>query len=104
MSAQAEVVEVAVSATEVRSISEVVSIITQEIKAFAEKHGVLDQFNEKSFEEDLAIFLVKRRIVDLRELRVSVLEGGDVQIGDVIRGNRRADLIIRLHYKGVRSK
>ena len=72
--------------------------------ALARKYGVEDQFDRKSFEEDLAIFLVKRKIVGLRELRVSVLEGGDIRVGDVIRGKRRADLIIRLHYKGVRRK
>jgi len=101
---QTETVEVAVSATEVKSLSEIVSIITQEIETFARKYGVEDQFDRKSFEEDLAIFLVKRKIVGLRELRVSVLEGGDIRVGDVIRGKRRADLIIRLHYKGVRRK
>lgn len=50
-------------------------------------------------EDDLAIFLVKRNVVNLRELRVSVLEDGDIQFGDSVSGNRCADLFIRLHYK-----
>jgi len=71
----------------------------QELLGFARKYGVADQFDPKRMEEDLAIFLVKRRVVNLTELRATVLEGGDIQLGDTIRGARRGDLLIRLHYK-----
>ena len=44
------------------------------------------------------IFLAKRRILNLTELRVSVLDG-EVEVGDRITGGRKADLIFRITYK-----
>jgi len=96
---ETEVIDLAISSTEVRSLSEVIAIIVQALLGFAQKYGVADQFDAKRMEEDLAIFLVRRRVVNLTELRATILEGGDLQLGDTIRGNRKADLLIRLHYK-----
>jgi hypothetical protein len=96
---QTQVVDVAISTTEVKSIADVAAKIVHEIKDFAKYYGVEDQFDPRKLEEDLIIFLVRRKILDLRELRVSVLEGGDIRLGNTIRGSRRADLLIRIHYK-----
>ena len=96
---ETEVIDIAVSSAEVKSISEVITVIIQALLGFAAKYGVSDQFDAKRMEEDLAIFLVKRRVVGLTELRATILEGGDIQLGDTVSGNRRADLLIRLHYK-----
>jgi len=101
----AEVIDLAISSTEVQSISQTITAIIQAILAFANKYGVGDQFDVKRMEDDFAIFLVKRKVVNLRELRVSVLEDGGIQLGDTVTGKRRADLFIRLHYKdGVSRK
>jgi len=98
VSSESQVIDMVVSGTEVRSISEVASRIVQEILTFARKHGVENQFDPQRMEEDLIIFLAKRRILNLTELRVSVLDG-EVEVGDRITGGRKADLIFRITYK-----
>jgi len=102
---ETEVLDLTIATAEVKSINEVVTAIVQALQNFAQKYGVADQFNSKQIEEDLAIFLVKRRVVNLTELRATILEGGDIQLGNTIKGNRKADLIVKLHYKeGVHSR
>jgi len=95
---QTEVIDLAVSAVEVRSISTIASLIANEVLRFAKKHGVADQYNRDKLEEDVALFLVKRRVVGLEELRVSILEDG-ANVGGTLRGRRLADLIFRIRYK-----
>jgi|GEM_PF-3041271 hypothetical protein len=95
---EVEVVNLAVSAAEVRSISEIATLIADEILKFAEKYGVADQYNRDRLEEDVALFLVKRKVVGLEELRISILEDG-ASIGDSLTGKRIADLIFRIRYK-----
>jgi hypothetical protein len=96
---ETQVVDVAISTTEVKSIADVAAKLAEEITEFAKYYGVGDQIDPKKLEEDFIIFLARRKVLDLRELRVSVLEGGEIQLGNTIRGSRRADLIIRIHYK-----
>lgn len=96
---EAEVINLAVSETEVQSISTVAAKIVEEIKNFAEKHGVAIPYDIQKIEEDLIIFLTKRKVVNLRKIRVGILEGGGMIIGDTITGKRRADLIFRIIYK-----
>lgn len=96
---EAEVIDLAVSEAEVQSISSVASRMVEEIRKFAEKWRVSIPYDIQRIEEDFIIFLTKRRIVNLRKVRVGILEGGDVQIGDIISGKRKADLIFRIVYK-----
>ena len=104
---QSEVIDVVVSEAEVTSISEVASKIVDETKSFAERYDAPLSFDPQKVEEDLIIFLTKRKKVDLTKLRVTILEGGDVEFGDSVRGRRKADLIFRIIYKpqgGLRTK
>ena len=101
---KAEVIDMVVNATEARSIASVASKVVSEIQSFADGHNVASQFDPVRTKHDLVVFLAERAIVDPRQLRVSVLEGGDVQIGDSISGPRVADLFIRFRYREERSE
>lgn len=95
---KSEVISIAVSVSEARSISEVARRIAEEIDQWTRKHGVADQFDKDRMLQDCIIFLAERDIVGLEELRVSVLEDG-VSLGHSVRGTRVADLVFRIVYK-----
>jgi hypothetical protein len=97
--AESQVIDVVVSEAEATSISEVASKITSETASFANKWNVPIPYDLQKIEEDLIIFLTKRKETNLTKLRVTVLEGGDVEFGDTVRGKRKADLIFRIVYK-----
>jgi hypothetical protein len=92
-----ETVNLTISAAEVRSISEVASIIAETIQSFAEKYGVADQYDKEKTEQDLIYFLVKRNAVGLEQLEVHVLEDGEVGVGE-FSGKKKATLIFRINY------
>jgi len=96
---QSEVIDVVVSEAEATSISEVASKIVNETASFANKWNVPIPYDLQKIEEDLIIFLTKRKQTNLTKLRVTVLEDGDVEFGDTVRGKRKADLIFRIVYK-----
>jgi len=93
-----ETVNLTVSATEVRSISDVASIIANTIQKFAEKYGVEDQYDQVKLEKDLSYFLVKRNAVGLEEIEISILDDGSATMGGTVTGRRLADLIFRIRY------
>lgn len=97
--AQSEVVDIVVSEAEATSISEVASKIVDETASFANKWNVPIPYDLQKIEEDLIIFLTKRKQTNLTKLRVTVLEDGDIGFGDTVRGKRKADLIFRIVYK-----
>ncbi len=96
---QSEVVDIVVSEAEATSISEIASKIVNETKDFADRYGAALSFDPEKLEEDFIVFLTKHKKVDLTCLRVTVLEGGDIEFGDKIKGRRKADLIFRIAYK-----
>jgi hypothetical protein len=96
---QSEVVDIVVSEAEVMSISEVASKIVNETAAFADKWNVPIPYDLQKIEDDLLVFLTKRKQTNLTKLRVTVLEDGDVNFGDTVKGKRKADLIFRIIYK-----
>jgi hypothetical protein len=97
--AESQVIDIVVSEAEAASISEVASKITNETASFANKWNVPIPYDLQKIEEDLIIFLTKRKQTNLTKLRVTVLEDGDVEFGDTVRGKRKADLIFRIVYK-----
>jgi hypothetical protein len=97
--AESQVIDMVVSEAEATSISEVASKIVNETKSFADKWNVPIPFDLQKIEEDLIIFLTKRKQTKLTKLRVTVLEDGNVEFGDTIHGQRRADLIFQIIYK-----
>jgi hypothetical protein len=104
---QSEVVDIVVSEAEATSISEVASKIVNETKSFAEKYNTPLPFDPQKVEEDFIVFLTKRKKVGLTRLRVTIMESGEVEFGDTLRGQRKADLIFRIVYKnqgGLRTK
>jgi hypothetical protein len=96
---ESEVIDIVVSQAEATSISEIASKIVTETKDFANRYGAALSFDPEKLEEDFIVFLTKHKKVDLTRLRVTVLEGGDVEFGDKIKGKRKADLIFRIVYK-----
>jgi len=92
-----ETVNLTISATEVRSISDVASMIAETIQSFAEKYGVADQYDKERTEQDLIYFLVKRNALDLEQLEVHVLDDGEIGIGK-FSGKRKATLIFKINY------
>ncbi|MCW4010029.1 MAG: hypothetical protein NWF05_05360 [Candidatus Bathyarchaeota archaeon] len=96
---ESEVIDIAVSESEATSISETASRIVNETKSFAKRYNTNMPFDPQKVEEDLIIFLTKRKKVNLTKLRVTILEDGNVGFGDTIEGNRKADLIFRINYK-----
>ena len=96
---KAEVIDLVVSEAEVQSIAQVAARIVEEIRRFAERWHVAIPYDMNEIEEDLIVFLTKRKVVNLRKIRVGILEGGNIAIGDSISGKRRADLIFRIIYK-----
>jgi hypothetical protein len=97
--AESQVVDIVVSEAEAASISEVASKIINETASFANKWNVEIPYDLQKIEEDLIIFLTKRKQTNLTKLRVTVLEDGDVAFGDTVSGKRKADLIFRIVYK-----
>lgn len=97
-----ETINLTVSATEVRSISDVASIIANTIQKFADKYGVGDQYDKSRTERDITYFLSKRVVVGLEELEVSILDDGSTSVGGTMTGRRKADLIFRIRYSGNR--
>jgi hypothetical protein len=97
--AESQVVDIVVSEAEAASISEVASKIVNETADFANKWNVEIPYDLQKIEEDLIIFLTKRKQTNLTKLRVTVLEDGDVEFGDTVKGKRKADLIFRIVYK-----
>jgi hypothetical protein len=95
---QTEVVELTVSEAEVESVAGAASFINKHTKRFSSKHGVANQYNERTTEDDLIVYIAKRDIVQLQELEVSVLEDGAKDKGNTIQGKRKADLIFRINY------
>lgn len=93
-----ETINLTISATEVRSVSDVASIIANTIQRFADKYGVGSQYDRARTESDLIYFLVKSKIVQLEELEVSILDDGRVGVGGALTGRRKADLIFRINY------
>jgi hypothetical protein len=96
---QSEVVDIVVSEAEATSISEVASKIVDETKSFAAKWNTPIPYDLQKIEEDLIIFLTKRKKTNVTKLRVTILEGGGIEVGDNVRGQRKADLIFRIAYK-----
>lgn len=93
-----ETVNLAVSTTEIGSVSDVASAISNKIEEFANKYGVGGQYNKERTKQDLILFLAERNKVGLEELEVSILDDGSVGVGDVITGRRKADLIFKIQY------
>lgn len=93
-----ETVNLTVSATEVRSISDVASLIANKIQKFADKYGVGDQYDKGRTERDVTYFLAKSKTVRLEELEISILDDGSTTVGGTMTGRRRADLIFRIQY------
>ena len=93
-----ETVNLTVSASEVRSISKISSLIASKTKSFARKYGVEDQYDEAKLERDVSYFLVKSETVRLEELEISILDDGSTTVGGTMTGRRRADLIFRIRY------
>lgn len=96
---ETEVVNLTINATEVRSINEVSTIITNEIQEFADRHGVGEQHNKEQTDRDVSHLLVKRDIVDLRTLEVHILEDGKIGVGS-FSGRRLATLRFNIRYVG----
>ncbi|MEM3368483.1 MAG: hypothetical protein QXM29_01665 [Nitrososphaerales archaeon] len=97
-----EVVNLTINATEVRSINDIATIMTNKIGEFADRYGVKDQLDSKRIEEDLIYFFVKRNTVGLERLEVHVLDDGEVAMGS-ISGRRKASLIFNIRYSGGRG-
>ena len=93
-----ETVELTVSRSETRSLAEIASRAARMIGEFADRQGVGNQYDEKRTEEDLIVFLAKRNTVKLEELEISILDDGNVDVGNNLRGRRIADLILRFNY------
>lgn len=93
-----ETVNLTVSATEVRSISDVASIIASKIQKFADKYGVGEQYDKGRTERDVTYFLAKSKTVRLEELEISILDDGSTTVGGTMTGRRKADLIFRIQY------
>jgi hypothetical protein len=80
---QVEVIDLVVSEIEVQGISSVAAKkIVEKIKNFATRYNVTIPYNMQKIKEDFIIFLTKRKIVNLRKIRVGILEGGDIAIDD----------------------
>jgi hypothetical protein len=97
-----ETVNLTVSATEVKSISDVASIIANTIQKFAEKYGVGDQYDKAKTERDVTYFLAKSKTVRLEELEISILDDGSTTVGGTMTGRRMADLVFRIRYADYR--
>ncbi len=97
-----ETVNLTINATEVRSISEVASIIANAIQDFADRWGVGGQYDRERMEQDMIMFLVKRNSLNLTRLECHVMEDGTVSTG-YVSGRRKADLFINLRYVGGRG-
>ena len=93
-----ETINLTVSATEVRSISDVASIIASKIQKFADKYGVGDQYDQGKPERDVPYFLAKSKAVRLEELEISILDDGSTTVGGTMMGRRKADLVFRIRY------
>jgi hypothetical protein len=93
-----ETVNLTVSATEVRSISDVASIIANTIQKFADKYGVGDQYDKNRIERDITYFMSKSGTAGLEELEISILDDGSTIVGGTMTGRRMADLIFRIRY------
>lgn len=88
-----------INMAEVQSISDVATIIADEIQKFADKHGVGDQHDRKSTEADMIYFMAKRKKLGLEQLKVHILEGGEVAIGSY-SGRRETTLVFNINYAG----
>lgn len=97
-----EVVDLTINATEVRSINDVSALIVSKIGQFANHYGVGDQFDAKTTEEDMSLFLVKRRQLGLEQLTVHILEDGEVAVGS-FAGRRKATIVFNINYVGGRG-
>lgn len=87
-----------VSKTEIKNVSDTASVVTKKIVHIAEKYGVRGQFDEKKLEEDLIFFLVKSKTVRIEELEISIMDDGSTSVGGTITGKRLADLRFRISY------
>lgn len=96
---QSEVIDLVVSEAETTSISDTAVTIINETKAFGEKWDAKLSFDPPKVEEDLIVFLAKRKQTNLTKLRVTILEDGGIAVGNAIKGKRKADLIFRITYK-----
>lgn len=95
---ETQTVNLTISSTEVRSISDVASIIANTIQKFADKSGVGEQYDKGRTERDVTYFLAKSKTVRLEELEVSILDDGSTTVGGTMTGRRMADLIFRIRY------
>ncbi|MEM3143166.1 MAG: hypothetical protein QXW91_00855 [Candidatus Nitrosotenuis sp.] len=93
-----ETIDVVVNSTEVRSVSDITTIIASKTKSFARKYGVEDQFDEARLERDVSYLLVKSKTVGVEEFEISILGDGSTAVGGTITGKRIADLIFRIRY------
>jgi hypothetical protein len=96
---ETEVVNVTINSTEVQSVSDVSSIMANEIHKFAKKHGVDSQYDKKLSKGDFIKLLVERKIVGLETLEVHILEDGEIGVGS-FTGRRVATLRFNIRYAG----
>lgn len=94
-----ETINLTINMAEVQSISDVATIVANEIQKFANKHGVGDQHNRKATEADMIYFMAKRKKLGLERLEVHVLEDGEIAVGS-FRGKRKATLVFNITYAG----
>lgn len=97
--AETETVNLTISTAEVQSISDVATIVANEIQNFANKYGVGHQYDKEMTEQDLIFFLAKRNALDLEQLEVHILDNGEIGVG-TFRGRRKATLIFNINYVG----
>lgn len=94
---QTETVNLTINMAEVQSISDVATMIADEIQNFADKYGVGDQHDKEATEADMIYFMAKRKKLGLERLEVHILDDGDVAIGS-FSGRRKATLIFNIKY------
>lgn len=96
---ETETVNLTISTAEVRSISDVASIIANKIQKFANRYGVVNQYDKEMTEADLIYFLAKRNVLGLERLEVHILDDGEIGVGR-FRGRRKATLVFNINYVG----